>query len=117
MQPVVTPMHPDAAGRLRRRHVGRPTVRETRQDACHAGASAGPTGSTIQPRRFHMSDHDTVVVSGGGSSAGAIILAIVVLALVIGAGWYFLMGPGAGASTNTPPGDIDVNVTLPSQQP
>jgi hypothetical protein len=64
-----------------------------------------------------MTDHDTVVVTDGGSSAGAIILAIIVLAIVIGAGWYFLMGPGAGTGAQTAPGDIDVEVTLPSQEP
>ena len=63
-----------------------------------------------------MSDHDTVVVKDGGS-AGTVILALIVLALVIGAGWYFLMGPGAGATTNPTPGDINVEVTLPSQEP
>jgi hypothetical protein len=44
------------------------------------------------------------------------ILALVVLVLVVAAGWYFLMGPGAG-TTNTTPNDINVQVELPSVEP
>ncbi len=41
-----------------------------------------------------MSDqHDTVVVKEGGSSTG-VIVGIIALILVLGAGWYFLHGPG-----------------------
>lgn len=62
-----------------------------------------------------MSDHrDTVVVKDGGSSTG-VILGIIALVIVLGAGWYFLMGPGAGTTdTGT---DVDVNVELPSVAP
>ena len=61
-----------------------------------------------------MSDqHDTIVVKEGGSSAG-VIVGIIALILVLGAGWYFLLGPGAG-STSQP--DINVNVELPSVAP
>ncbi|MEW6225129.1 MAG: hypothetical protein AB1627_10930 [Chloroflexota bacterium] len=59
-----------------------------------------------------MSDHDTVVVRDGGSG-GAMILALVVLVIVVAAGWYFLMGPGAGSTTNAP-GDVNVEIQLPS---
>ncbi|CAN5585379.1 hypothetical protein BH20CHL7_BH20CHL7_19260 [soil metagenome] len=62
-----------------------------------------------------MSDHrDTVVVKDGGSSTG-VILGVIVLIIVLAAGWYFLMGPGAG--TTNAPGDINVNVELPSVAP
>ena len=57
--------------------------------------------------------HDTVVVKEGGSSTG-VILGIIALILVLGAGWYFLMGPGAGS---TSPTDVNVNVELPSVAP
>ena len=63
-----------------------------------------------------MSDqHDTIVVKEGGSSAG-VIVGIIALILVLGAGWYFLLGPGAGSGT-TPDSDINVNVELPSVAP
>jgi hypothetical protein len=62
-----------------------------------------------------MSDqHDTVVVKEGGSSTG-LILGIIALILVVAAGWYFLIGPGAG-STGAPT-DVNVNVELPSVAP
>ena len=62
-----------------------------------------------------MSDqHDTVVVKEGGSSTG-VIVGIIALILVLGAGWYFLLGPGAGSTSQ--PNDINVNVELPSVAP
>jgi len=62
-----------------------------------------------------MSDtHDTVVVKEGGSSTG-LILGVIALAIVLAAGWYFLMGPGAG--TTSTPTDVNVNVELPSVAP
>jgi len=62
-----------------------------------------------------MSDqHDTIVVKEGGSSAG-VIVGIIALILVLGAGWYFLLGPGA--SSTSQPNDINVNVELPSVAP
>lgn len=62
-----------------------------------------------------MSDHrDTVVVKDGGSSAG-LFLGIVAVIIVLAAGWYFLMGPGAG--TTDTPNDVNVNVELPSIAP
>ena len=62
-----------------------------------------------------MSDqHDTIVVKEGGSSAG-VIVGIIALILVLGAGWYFLLGPGAGSTSQ--PTDINVNVELPSVAP
>jgi hypothetical protein len=62
-----------------------------------------------------MSDeHDTIVVKVGGSSAG-VIVGIIALILVLGAGWYFLLGPGA--SSTSQPNDINVNVELPSVAP
>jgi hypothetical protein len=63
-----------------------------------------------------MSDHrDTVVVKDGGSSAGA-ILGILAIIIVLAGAWYFLMGPGAGATTDGT-NDINVNVELPSVAP
>ncbi|MFO7595715.1 MAG: hypothetical protein R6W92_05125 [Desulfocurvibacter africanus] len=62
-----------------------------------------------------MSDHrDTVVVKEGGSGAG-LMLGVIVLIIVLAAGWYFLLGPGAG--TTEAPGDINVNIELPSVAP
>ncbi len=61
-----------------------------------------------------MTDHDTVVVKDGGSSTGAIMIAIALI-VVLAAGWYFLLGPGAD-STSTP-NDVNVNVELPSVAP
>jgi hypothetical protein len=58
--------------------------------------------------------HDTVVVKDGGSSTG-VVLGIIALIIVLAAGWYFLLGPGAG-STDAP-SDINVNVELPSVAP
>ena len=59
-------------------------------------------------------DRDTVVVKDGGSSTGA-ILGILAIIIVLAAGWYFLMGPGAG--TTDAPNDVNVNVELPSVVP
>ncbi len=62
-----------------------------------------------------MSDHrDTVVVKDGGSSTG-VILGILAIVIVLVAGWYFLMGPGAGSTDST--NDINVNIELPSVAP
>lgn len=62
-----------------------------------------------------MSDnHDTVVVKDGGSSTG-LILGIIALVIILAAGWYFLIGPGAG--TTDDPTDVNVNVELPSVAP
>ncbi len=62
-----------------------------------------------------MSDnHDTVVVKDGGSSTG-LILGIIALVIILAAGWYFLLGPGAGTTDN--PTDVNVNVELPSVAP
>jgi flagellar basal body-associated protein FliL len=62
-----------------------------------------------------MSDHrDTVVVKDGGSSS-SLILAIIVVLVVLAGAWYFLMGPGAGSTTQ--PTDVNINVELPSVAP
>jgi hypothetical protein len=62
-----------------------------------------------------MTEHrDTVVVKEGGSSAG-MLLGVIALIIVLAAGWYFLLGPGAG--TTEAPSDINVNVELPSVAP
>jgi len=61
-----------------------------------------------------MTDRETVVVKDSGTGTGmTAIVAIVVFAIVLLAGWYLLMGPGAGTTTNTNDGP-DVNITLPS---
>jgi hypothetical protein len=59
-------------------------------------------------------DHDTVVVKDGGSSTG-MILGIIAVIIVLAGAWYFLMGPGANTTSN--PGNINVDVNLPSQAP
>ena len=62
-----------------------------------------------------MTDHhDTVVVKDGGSNTG-MILGIIAIIIVLALGWYFLMGPGAGSTSQ--PSDINVNVELPSVAP
>lgn len=61
-----------------------------------------------------MSEHrDTVIVKDGGSSTG-LLLGIIAIVIVLAAGWYFLMGPGAGTSAPT---DVNVNIELPSVAP
>lgn len=58
-----------------------------------------------------MSDNKPVIVErGGGSNTTAIVALVVILVLVV-AGWYFLLGPGAGKNPS-----VDVNVNLPSIQ-
>lgn len=61
-----------------------------------------------------MTDRDTIVVKDGGSSTG-MILGIIAIIIVLALGWYFLMGPGAG--TTSQPSDVNVNVELPSVAP
>jgi hypothetical protein len=62
-----------------------------------------------------MSDqHDTVVVKDGGSSTG-VILGILAIVIVLAAGWYFLLGPGAGSQST--PNDINVDVNVPTVAP
>ena len=61
-----------------------------------------------------MTDRDTVVVKDGGSNTG-VILGIIAIIIVLALGWYFLMGPGAGSTSQ--PNDVNVNVELPSVAP
>ena len=62
-----------------------------------------------------MTDHrETVVVTDRGSSTGA-ILGVIVVILLLAIGWYLFLGPGAGGSAK--PGDINVDVNLPSLVP
>ena len=61
-----------------------------------------------------MTDRDTVVVKDGGSSTG-VILGIIAIIIVLALGWYFLMGPGVGSTSQ--PNDVNVNVELPSVAP
>ena len=63
-----------------------------------------------------MTDHETVVVKDGGSSAG-LILGIIAIVIVLALGWYFLMGPGAGSTSNNSSNDTNINVELPSVAP
>jgi hypothetical protein len=63
-----------------------------------------------------MTDHDTVVVKDGGSNAG-LILGIIAIIIVLALGWYFLMGPGAGSTSNNSSNDTNINVELPSVAP
>jgi hypothetical protein len=62
-----------------------------------------------------MTDRDTIVVKDGGSSTG-VILGIIAIIIVLALGWYFLMGPGAG-TTSQSSNDTNINVTLPSVAP
>jgi hypothetical protein len=62
-----------------------------------------------------MTDHETVVVKDGGSNTG-VILGIIAIIIVLALGWYFLMGPGAGTSSNSS-NDTNINVELPSAAP
>ncbi len=62
----------------------------------------------------HDHDRDTVVVRDGGSSSG-MILGIIAVIIVLAGAWYFLMGPGANPSSN--PGNVNVDVNLPSLAP
>ncbi len=76
-------------------------------------------GSTQFDHRY-QGDHpcpirDTVVVKEGGSSAG-LILGFIAILLVLAGAWYFLMGPGAGTTTDGN-NDINVNIELPSVAP
>ena len=58
-----------------------------------------------------MTDRNsTVVVKDGGTNSG-LILGIVAILIVVAAVWFFAIGPGAGTTT---PGDVDINVNLPS---
>jgi hypothetical protein len=77
----------------------------------------GAAGMLETPKRSHttMSDPNTVVVKDGGSNTG-VILGIIAIIIVLALGWYFLMGPGAGAGT-TPPNEVNINVELPSVAP
>jgi hypothetical protein len=59
--------------------------------------------------------HDTVVVTGGGNSLGTLLIGLIVLIVVLAAGWYFLMGPGA--TRNGTGNDINVQVQLPTAVP
>ena len=60
-----------------------------------------------------MSDHhETVVVERGGSGVG-VILGIIALIIVLAAGWYFLVGPGANSTEA--PSDVNVNVEVPQE--
>ncbi|HET9085423.1 MAG TPA: hypothetical protein VFN41_13565 [Candidatus Limnocylindrales bacterium] len=62
-----------------------------------------------------MTDRETVVVKDGGSNAG-LILGIIAIIIVLALGWYFLMGPGAGSSSNSS-NDTNITVELPSVAP
>jgi hypothetical protein len=62
-----------------------------------------------------MTDRDTIVVKDGGSNTG-VILGIIAIIIVLALGWYFLMGPGAG-TTSQSSNDTNINVTLPSAAP
>ena len=60
-----------------------------------------------------MSDQrDVVVVERGGSGIG-VILGIIALIIVLAAGWYFLVGPGAAGTES--PSDVNVNVEVPQE--
>jgi hypothetical protein len=62
-----------------------------------------------------MTEHrDTVVVKEGGSSTG-LILGIIAIIIVLALGWYFLMGPGAGSTSQS--NDTNITVELPSVAP
>ena len=58
-------------------------------------------------------DRETVVVERDGSGVGMILGVIAVIALLV-ALWWFMLGPGAGGTTNNT--DVDVNVPVPSVQ-
>ena len=55
-------------------------------------------------------DNKPVIIERGGGTNTTAIVALVVILVLVFAGWYFLIGPGAKK------GSIDVNVNLPSIQ-
>ena len=63
-------------------------------------AAPGPGVDTENPDMTdrHDSRHDTVVVRDGGSSTG-VILGIIAVLIVLAGVWYFLIGPGAGTTS------------------
>ena len=68
-----------------------------------------------------VTDRETVVVtdrgsggSGGGSGTG-IIVGILIVLVVLGAIWFFALGPRSGATTNN--NGPTINVGVPSAAP
>jgi hypothetical protein len=61
----------------------------------------------------YETDDDAVIVERRASGALGTVLGILIVLLILGAVWWFALGPGmAGTST-----DINVNLPPPASQP
>jgi hypothetical protein len=64
----------------------------------------------------HEHEHDTVVVDDRGGSGMGAVLGVIAIIVLLGAIWFFALGPGAGATT-TPNNTSNNNgggVTVPA---
>jgi hypothetical protein len=84
----------------------------------HGGERGGLKQLEVNPMSEHRDSNaerrETIVVKDGGSNTG-VILGIIVLVVVLAGAWYLLMGPGAGEASM--PGDLNINIELPTMEP
>jgi hypothetical protein len=62
-------------------------------------------------------DHDTVIVDKGGGSGMGAILAVIGIIVLLGAVWYFALGPGSSPSTTNNTNNNTVNPPAVSAPP